>query len=125
MEGYNFNPYLYLGVGTGLKLYFDKININSAIEVTPSLPLFASFRFYFANTSFTPYLAIDAGYSFMAGIDVTMFFYHPTFGFRFPIGEKTKMNVGLGYERQGAEKYSYSDSKTYIESLNINKGISF
>ena len=125
MKGYNFNPYFYLGVGTGFKLYFGKSNNHNTIKVAPSIPLFASFKLNFVNQRFTPYLAIDAGYSLNVGYDHSTFFYTPTFGLRFPIGNKNKMNVGVGYEKQMKEKSTYFDPTTFIEFLSINMGISF
>lgn len=126
MRGYNFNPYFYLGAGTGFKYYFKDHITHLSNYGYPSIPLFASFRMNFVNHNFTPYLAIDAGYSYIAGYKDLRFFYNPTFGLRFSIGNKSKMNVGVGYDKQMVKQSDrYYDTSAYFEAFNVNIGVSF
>lgn len=54
INGYQFNPYVYLGVGVGYRYYF-----NSSI---PIIPIFGDLRLYLLNNKYTPFLSIAIGY---------------------------------------------------------------
>lgn len=53
--GWQFNPYLFLGLGTGLKYYYD----NSDGD----LPVFADLRINFSNKKISPTLSLKGGYN--------------------------------------------------------------
>lgn len=53
--GWQFNPYIFLGVGTGIKMLYD----NSDGD----LPVFADLRVTFLNKKISPTLALKGGYN--------------------------------------------------------------
>ena len=58
--GWQFNPYLFLGLGTGLKYYYDQSEGN--------LPVFADLRINFLNKKVSPTLALKGGYNLTENI---------------------------------------------------------
>jgi len=53
--GWQFNPYLFLGMGTGLKYSYDQSDGD--------LPVFADLRIHFLNKKISPTLAFKGGYN--------------------------------------------------------------
>ena len=53
--GWQFNPYLFLGLGTGLKYYYDQSDGD--------LPVFADLRINFLNKKISPTLSLKGGYN--------------------------------------------------------------
>ena len=53
--GWQFNPYLFLGLGTGLKYYYDHSDGD--------LPVFADLRFNFQDKKISPTLSLKGGYN--------------------------------------------------------------
>jgi len=97
INGYQINPYFSLGIGIGLRYYFDREKVL--------MPLFADFRVNFINKNVSPYLSLGLGYSFDAtngfeGFESVGFLLNPTVGVSFKISDKSSVNVGLGYEMQ-------------------------
>lgn len=124
INGYQINPYFYLGVGTGLRYYFD------AKEAV--IPVYADFRTYFTDKKATPYLSLGIGYSFITsgGFDGLGFLLNPTIGVSFKVSDISAMNVGLGYEMQKMEIYYFNNYGYYSSfensgAISINVGITF
>lgn len=127
VNGYRFNPYFYLGFGTGLNYYSDA---DAAV-----LPLFVNFKVDFLRSRVLPYFSLDAGYSF----DLTNSFepvgllLNPKIGVSFKLNEKNAMNVGLGFDMQWMDfLYSYGYYYNYYYTSNemsgaisLNVGFSF
>lgn len=53
--GWQFNPYFFLGLGTGIKYYYDNTDGD--------LPVFADLRITFLNKKISPALAFKGGYN--------------------------------------------------------------
>lgn len=89
--GYQFNPYLFLGVGAALDFYTDG-------ECT--LPFFTHFRANFMNTRITPFGDVKLGYTVgeLSGVYLTM-----GLGVRFVWTKKLAVNLRLEYSFQGDE----------------------
>jgi hypothetical protein len=124
INGYQFNQYLYLGLGTGVRHYYD--------EGTTLAPIFTDFRVNFLDRKISPYISIGIGYSFNAEYhfeDVGLMF-NPSVGVSFKLLKKTAVNVALDYEMQQAEYYDYGNyyhekSNENIGAIGITVGISF
>lgn len=97
-HGYQFNPYLFAGVGAGVSYYHDG-------ELF-SVPIFADLRgsLPINNSRVAPFIDFKIGY---AVTDVEGFFFSPAAGFRVAIGNRSGFNFSIGYEMQ---KYSWSYS---------------
>lgn len=126
INGYQLNPYFSLGLGTGLRYYFDA---EAAL-----IPIFADFRANFMDNNVSPYLSIGVGYSFDAtnSFEGVGFLLNPTIGVSFKVSEKSAMNVGLGYEMQRMkffyydyDWYSFDEFTENSGAISINVGISF
>ena len=125
INGYQLNPYVALGIGTGMRYYPDA----EAVLV----PFFANARVNFMDNQITPYASLDIGYSLDAtnGFEGVGLMMNPTIGVSFKVSDKSFLNVGLGYEMQKMEfLYLYSNGGYYTTSensgaLNIHVGIVF
>jgi opacity protein-like surface antigen len=124
INGYKFNPYFSLGLGTGIKYYYDAKDAM--------VPLFMDFRAKFIDKKVSPYFTLDVGYL----VDVTRNAeikavgpsLNPIAGVRFKISDKSAIYLGIGYELQRVENYQYwigiftAENTSYV---GINAGISF
>ncbi len=93
-HGYQFNPYLFAGLGLGAQYYFD----NKKFE----MPLFAHFRGEFLKGAATPFIDFKVGYTVL---DATGFYMNPSVGCRFAINKNLGLNFHFGYSMQ---IFSYS-----------------
>lgn len=114
-HGYQFNPYIFAGLGVGAHYYFD----SEVVEI----PIFAHIRSEFLNNSISPFLDFKAGYSVY---DATGFYMTPSVGCRFAVGKQSGISVGLGYTMQKVEYdyYSYSGSEN-CGGFSIKVGFDF
>lgn len=121
INGYQFNPYFSLGIGTGMRYYFD---VDGLL-----IPVFADFRANFTDNKFSPYFSLGIGYSFDATYDFegVGFLLNPTLGLSIQISDKSAINVGLGYEMQKMSYYDYYGGSNSINSgaISLNVGLSF
>ena len=122
--GYQISPYFSLGLGTGLRYYFD--------AGATLIPVFADFRANFLNKRVSPYLSLGLGYSFDAGYHFkgVGFLLNPTAGVSFKVSNKSSLNVGLGYEMQtmdfyGTNYYGYYSNSQNSGAISIIAGVSF
>ena len=95
-HGYQFCPYFFAGVGTGINYYHD----SDAWGV----PIFANLRgsLPISNTKFAPFLDMKIGYSVA---DAEGFFFSPSIGTRIATSNRCGLNIGLGYEMQKRDAY--------------------
>lgn len=84
-HGYQFNPYLFAGIGIGANYYFDS-------ELF-AIPIFAHIRANFIDNKVSPYVDFKIGYS--PNLDFEGFYMSPSIGCK--IGA---FNVGVGYVMQ-------------------------
>ena len=80
--GWQFNPYLFLGLGTGLKYYYDQSEGN--------LPVFADLRINFLNKKISPTLSLKGGYNLTEHV-----FGDLSTGIRYKISTKTSLLINL------------------------------
>ena len=105
-HGYQFNPYLFLGVGTGIHYYTEA-------EVIAE-PLFIDLRATILDNSASPFFGLKTGYSLFYNTDDFYtedggFYLAPSFGVRFLTGSgKKAVNLSIGYSAQWA-KMAYCD----------------
>ncbi len=105
VHGYQINPYIFAGIGAGGN-YFHKAE-------KWNVPIFADVRSNILDHSISPFVDVKIGYSIL---DVEGFFFSPSIGCRFAIGEKSGLNVSVGYElqkfkiEQSYSVYGYSGS---------------
>jgi hypothetical protein len=123
IHGSQINPYFSFGIGTGLRYY--------SLPEAALIPLFMDLRTNFIDNNVSPYFSLGVGYSFDAtnefeGVGLLM---NPTLGVSIKVGNKSAMNVGLGYEMQQMKFYtSYYSSRTVMHNsgaISLNVGISF
>lgn len=114
INGYQINQYFSLGVGTGLRYYFDA---EAAL-----IPILAGFQANFMDNNVSPYLSLGVGYSFDAtnsfeGVGLLL---NPTIGVGFKVSEKSVMYVGLGYEMQKMKFFNYNSY--FFDEFTENSG---
>ncbi len=110
-HGYQFNPYLFAGIGIGGNDYidFEKWSMPVFADLRGSLPI--------ENSRLAPFVDFKIGYSLSDNIKG--FFFSPMIGTRFGITEKTGVNLGFGYEVQVA-KYSITYEELHLkDSFNM------
>ena len=108
-HGYQINSYFFAGIGTGVN-YFHK-------SEAWGIPIYADFRGNLMNNGISPFIDFKIGYSV---VDAEGFFLSPSVGCRFAIGEKSGLNISVGYEMQKA-KWEVS-TKYFSYSGNENCG---
>lgn len=133
INGYRFNPYISLGVGTGLR-YGSISNYDNEFD-NIYLPIFADFRVNFINRKVTPYISLDLGsaYNLSVSDEDPGVFFNPTIGVKFKFTQRLGLNLGIGYDLQAIKcsnsdnYYSYYDETTDETSGTVcfNIGFSF
>ncbi len=114
-----------LGAGTGLSFYEKML-----------IPLYGDVRFQIGRTRrFTPYAELAMGYSFAPDKNVNGgFFMNPSFGFQYPLKNRIKLQLAIGYEVQSLEclkkqsdNYFHKEfaEKLSHHSLSFKLGIKF
>ena len=91
VHGVQINPYLFTGVGAGAHFDTD----GSAV-----IPVFAAIRGTYPKGRVIPFVDFRAGYSFK---DAEGFYMNPSIGLRFPTGNRTGLNLSIGYVLQKSE----------------------
>ena len=126
INAYRFRSGFSMGFGTGFKYYWDGRSID--------IPFFADFRGQLNNKKTSPYWAFDVGYVFNASDRMTGqgWLFNPSAGVILRLSDKTLVNLGLGYERQGAtHHYTFIDidgsgtSHYVYHSFTLNLGFTF
>lgn len=124
--GYQFNPYVSIGVGSGLRYYFN--NSNALV------PLIFDLKINFMNRKVSPYFSISAGYNFNAfnSFKKAGYLINPAIGVCIRVYEKSALYLGFEIEVQQMEFVNYYDlyfgytneiKNSYSMSLNL--GITF
>ncbi|MDR2844205.1 MAG: hypothetical protein LBV57_06110 [Candidatus Symbiothrix sp.] len=123
INGVQINPYFSIGLGLGLRYYFD--------DEVLFVPIFADFRVNFTDNDVSPYFALDAGYSLGKEGGPLL---NPTFGMSFKGPGKSAFIIGIGYEVQKVtfaygyysryDYYSYTD-RVNSGALSLKLGVTF
>ena len=127
INGYQINPYFYVGIGTGVHYYYTDFSQPS--DNVFLVPFFADLRANFINGPVSPYLSCDIGYSFNASSDSFNgegILINPTAGVSFKLSERNEIHIGVGYQLQSFRIiYYYDDGNDYNyfpHSSHINVG---
>ena len=147
-HGYQFNPYFYLGAGTGIDIHHTKIasfdNYRSVhIHRTLLMPFFGDIRINFLNKPTTPFCDVKIGYSVILGQDTHKFhhgqglYFNPNLGVSFMRNRRVALNAGIGYNMQmrkgrrhyyrykGECFYEYEYENTIMGGISFKLGIEF
>lgn len=119
-HGYQLNPYLFVGGATGVNYFKESESVL--------IPIWADIRGYLSDGPLTPFIGLRVGYS----IDVmdheggSGSYWSPSIGVRYMIGERTGLNLSVGYASQH-RKFSYSrfSSKINEDGFHIKFGVEF
>ena len=124
INGYKFNPYISIGLGTGVHYYSD---YQAAL-----VPIFANFRAHFLDADVSPFINAEVGYAFDAtnNFNSTGFILNPSVGASFYVSNAAAINISVGYELQKMDFLYYNYGYLYFAkgnsgSLNLNIGVSF
>ncbi|MBR6715361.1 MAG: hypothetical protein IKI83_02830 [Prevotella sp.] len=106
-HGYQFNNYIFAGVGAGAKYYTD--------DELWAFPIYADVRANILNHSISPFVDLKIGYA--AG-DVDGFLLIPSIGCRYGFNNNTAITASIGYEIQKAKLYAsyYYGGRVYESS---------
>lgn len=116
-HGYQFNPYIFLGGGTGLQIFHEA-------ECT-AMPLFVDFRVNFKKGAIVPFAGVKTGYTFMLNDDTDDlgFYCAPSVGVKFMTNHRMAVNLSLGYTVQLFD-YNYKDYYYYYYATKNLGGVS-
>lgn len=126
VNGYQLNPKTFVGIGTGIKS-FDKGKLNL-------IPLFADFKYNFLMDKISPYVGMNAGFSFNPddGFKGEGILFNPSLGVQFKGKNNLRFNVGINYQTQQMNFYMLSPDLRYItsvirfsESIGLTLGVVF
>lgn len=92
---YNMTGRWSIGAGTGLSFYEKTL-----------IPVYGDVKFQIGRErKLTPYLEFGAGYSFAPASDANGgFFMNPSIGVQYPLKNKMKLQLAVGYELQELER---------------------
>ena len=96
--GYQFNPYFFAGIGTGIHYYVQGVN-------TPLIPFFADLRGNFLEGPVVPFIGLKLGYSCSIddGFYGEGFYAAPSAGVKFMLGNRSAINLSFGYSAQKSD----------------------
>jgi hypothetical protein len=112
-QGYQFNPYLFLGLGVGAHYFIGPESY--------AMPIFADIRANFSRGKVIPFSGLKIGY--VAG-ERNGLYLNSFVGGKFMITSKFAFNLSFGYTYQYAEDWSNFDDED-ISGLSIKLGIEF
>ena len=107
--GWQFNPYLFIGVGSGENYFHDSKQYG--------IPVYGDIRANLPISWVSPYIDVKIGAS-MA--DVKGFYIRPSAGCRFGATNNTALILGIGYEHQ-----HINESDLNLGGISINIGFEF
>lgn len=104
-----------VGAGTGLSFYEKML-----------IPMYGDVKFQIGRErKFTPYAELAVGYSFATASDANGgFFMNPSIGIQYPLKNKMKLQLAIGYELQKLERLKTQTDdyfhKEFAEKLSHN-----
>lgn len=118
-HGYQFNHYLYTGLGAGIHYYFN----SDVIEI----PIFTHIRSEFLSNAISPFIDFKIGYTVF---DSPGFYMTPSLGCRFAFRNNGGISIGIGYTMQKLTYYYYNyydsfSSKENCGGFSIKIGFDF
>ena len=146
INGYRFNPYLFLGVGIGLRYpYLEndiylRNNWPSPVFNDFGVPIFLDIRTNFFIHKVTPFLAFSLGYSFdmnnnnpitreknysfsqITGVGLLL---SPSAEINYTFSDTYGINIGISYESQRFKKYSLDCPRCLLNVITSSNCLSF
>lgn len=118
-HGYQFNPYLFLGIGGGVSFFYDE-----AVPSTVSFPIFINPRVDFNTGKVSPFIDLKGGYT--VGEYIEGLYISPSMGARFAFGYGPAVNFSMGYTLQQVEVYEdYTSTHLNIGAITLKIGFDF
>ena len=110
-HGYQFNPYFFLGAGTGIHFMssYKTAGMDVALDERESkvdIPVFANLRCNILNKKFSPFVDLKGG-TFVTnngGLYLVA-----SVGCRYSINEKYALNLSVGYAKEKLEFETFKD----------------
>ena len=140
--GYRFNPYIFLGVGTGLNFSLgtpdaSKLNLSFCKPTIVNVPIYLHFKANFTKSNWSPYVSVSAGGRIPSMVqraarykyNQSGFLGDITLGVDRKITEKLSLYLGIGYK---IESFLYIQKSAtivpgnkFLHGFNIHLGLSF
>lgn len=143
IHGYQFNRWLYLGVGAG----FEGADMPHNGKMATAVPVFADFRCYFTRTRLKPFVEVQLGYKISCGLveghdwgwysdRITVYDYGGKFHSSVGVGVEYKwfslklsynpwLYVHTDYYRLATGEQNISEGGWITGSVNIGLGFNF
>lgn len=136
VNGYQFNPYCFIGLGIGFNISANGHNVIS-------MPLFIQGRFNLMDRNTSPFLALNLGYNIATDgkekIDYNThvrssggLMFEPTFGVTVRVSNKAAMTFGVGFSllqfKYNAEGYyadDYGNVSLMTKAVRLKIGVTF
>jgi hypothetical protein len=152
-QGYQFTPSLFAGLGTGVHLYSDSVQLRKIVDnvaidnsyLSYVFPIFVDVRYNFSGGQIRPFAALKVGYGIGLSKTTTVsvteggsssrkteykaeslgFYIAPSVGAKFMIGRSIAFSLGVGYSMQmyGSETFKSGDPTIKIKSTDIMGGL--
>lgn len=109
-HGYQFNPYLFLGAGTGFHFMssYETKGMDIPLDTRDSkvdIPLFANVRCNFTKSKIAPFVDVKGGSYVTNGSGL---YVNASVGCRISINEKQAVNLSVGYASEKLEFETFS-----------------
>lgn len=142
LGGYNLNEYFRIGIGTGISYcdllyeegYYNTLNnkyIKAYKETGAYIPIYANFKTKFIKKGISPYISLNAGYSFLipfseyakkAKLGLMVL---PAFGVELPLSKGAIFTeIGFKYQSMSFKGYNRDYGLNYSEA-SISVGYAF
>lgn len=118
-HGYQFNPYVFLGVGAAIHFMpeYNTKGMDIALDSRDSktdIPVFANAKFNFSKAKVAPFIDGKVGYYVTNNGGL---YYNVSAGCRIAINNKQAVNVSVGYS---SEELEFESFKTFVSSKNLD-----
>lgn len=133
INGYRFSPHFSAGIGVGLRYYaYDVFEENffgySDLIETGGIPVFLDLRAHFSKGNVSPYLVLNAGFTFDSQMFEPNLMISPGAGVKIKVSRKSSFLVGISYDIQEYTLYDFEQESLLDEKLtnvSLNLGFSF
>lgn len=119
IHGYQFNQYLFVGLGMGIQQIFYKDNDYTVYLNKNNIPIFADACFYFLPRSISPLIDFRGGYT-VSGFKGH--YLNPNIGVDFSFSPRSGLYLMIGYFEQ---EYEANGEKLKSKNFSFNIGFHF
>lgn len=109
IHGYQFNPYLFAGIGAGIELYRGDKTTAGSTEHAEYIPLFADARGYLLKGRISPYADAKIGYQFACDNGGGGLYCAPEIGCRFGLARHCAITVSAEYIVQNTQSSTFGN----------------